>query len=157
MCYLIMRWFSGLRGAIAFALSLNLDMEPEARHVIVTTTLVLVVFTTVFLGGGTMPHMRLMNRDSASREARGSAFVYMSKVKDLADTVEAVKRLEGRQEALVGDESDVQFVRNRVRLKGFARLDEAVLKPFFVRKFTEEVGGVVLFVLSIVNEREETN
>ena len=83
--------------------------------------------------------------------------MYMSKVKDLADTVEAVKRLEGRQEALVGDESDVQFVRNRVRLKGFARLDEAVLKPFFVRKFTEEVGGVVLFVLSIVNEREETN
>lgn len=137
-------WFSGLRGAIAFALSLNLDMELEARHVIVTTTLVLVVFTTMFLGGGTMPLMKFMNRGSdGSRQKKDQPFIHFSKVKDLGDTLEVVARLEGRgsskqQQQLVGDASDIQFVRNRVRLKGFARLDEAILKPFFIRKFNGE-------------------
>lgn len=138
-------WFSGLRGAIAFALSLNLDMELEARHVIVTTTLVLVVFTTMFLGGGTMPLMKFMNRGSdSSRQKTNNSFINFSKVKDLGDRLEATVRFEGnsqqKRQQLVGDASDIQFVRNRVRLKGFARLDEAILKPFFIRKFTDEVS-----------------
>ena len=52
-------WFSGLRGAIAFALSLSLDIDNEIRHVIVTSTLILVLFTTMVLGGATMPLMKV--------------------------------------------------------------------------------------------------
>ena len=52
-------WFSGLRGAIAFALALNLDLPEETRHVIVTSTLILVLFTTLVLGGSTMPLMNV--------------------------------------------------------------------------------------------------
>ena len=54
-------WFSGLRGAIAFALSLSLEIDNEIRHVIVTTTLILVLFTTMVLGGATMPLMKVKN------------------------------------------------------------------------------------------------
>ncbi len=50
-------WFSGLRGAIAFALSLNLHFTDEIRHVIVTSTLIIVLFTTLILGGATSPLM----------------------------------------------------------------------------------------------------
>ena len=53
-------WFSGLRGAIAFALSLNLQIDNETRHIIVTSTLILVLFTTLVLGGATMPLMKVI-------------------------------------------------------------------------------------------------
>ena len=38
-------WFSGLRGAIAYALALHLEFEEEKRRVVVTTTLIIVLFT----------------------------------------------------------------------------------------------------------------
>ena len=55
-------WFSGLRGAIAFALSLNLDIDNETRHIIVTSTLILVLFTTLILGGSAMPIIKVNNK-----------------------------------------------------------------------------------------------
>lgn len=50
MCVVVM-WFAGLRGAISFALSLN--MPGEHKDLYVTTTLSLVIFTTIGLGGFT--------------------------------------------------------------------------------------------------------
>lgn len=38
-----------------------------------------------------------------------------------------------------GDSVNIHIVRSGIRLRGFARLDEAFLKPFFTRKFTDEV------------------
>eukprot|EP01086_Lenisia_limosa_P010057 TRINITY_DN3392_c0_g1_i1.p1 TRINITY_DN3392_c0_g1~~TRINITY_DN3392_c0_g1_i1.p1 ORF type:complete len:317 (-),score=51.92 TRINITY_DN3392_c0_g1_i1:6-902(-) len=55
-----MMWFSGLRGAIAFALALN---APGHRSLIVTTTLVLVVFTMVVLGGSVLPLLKKLGLD----------------------------------------------------------------------------------------------
>lgn len=52
-------WFSGLRGAIAYALALHLEFEEEKRRVVVTTTLIIVLFTIIFLGGLTMPVMKV--------------------------------------------------------------------------------------------------
>ena len=49
----------GLRGAIAFALSINLDFEQDKRHVLVTTTLVIVLFTLLILGGSTLPLLKV--------------------------------------------------------------------------------------------------
>jgi hypothetical protein len=46
-------WFAGLRGAISFALSLNMPMQN--RDLYVSTTLSIVVFTTVVFGGLTEP------------------------------------------------------------------------------------------------------
>lgn len=54
-------WFSGLRGAISYALSLHLDFkESDTRHVIITTTLIIVLFTTLVFGGSTMPLLKIM-------------------------------------------------------------------------------------------------
>lgn len=128
-------WFSGLRGAIAFALSLNLELKAEARHVIITTTLILVIFTTIVLGGGTMPLMKFLNR-SSERVKKRDTFVFFSKAKDFRERIE-IGGIE-QESQLIGDESDIQFVRNRVRLRGFVRIDEAIMKPLFIRKFTDE-------------------
>ena len=139
-------WFSGLRGAIAFALSLNLDLTTEVRHVIVTTTLILVLFTTMILGGGTMPLMKFLNSNSENQRVKNSEkFVFFSKVKELGESIDLEMKSNDQQQQLVGDESDIQFVRNRVRLRGFARIDESILKPFFIRKFTEAVSSINQF------------
>jgi len=52
-------WFSGLRGAVAYAVALHLEIEDEKKRVIVTTTLIIVLMTMIFLGGLTMPLMKV--------------------------------------------------------------------------------------------------
>jgi sodium/hydrogen exchanger 8 len=147
-------WFSGLRGAIAFALSLNLtEIDNETRHVIVTSTLILVLFTTLFLGGSTLPLMKFLNRASDKNNRRGkkAKFVFLSKTKEMGEHVDLFAEDNDQQATsssnpeIGGDEAacssiNIHFVRSDVRLRGFARLDEAFLKPFFTRKFTDEVS-----------------
>lgn len=54
-------WFSGLRGAISYALSLHLEMSSEeTKRVMITTTLIIVLFTTLVFGGSTMPLMKYL-------------------------------------------------------------------------------------------------
>ncbi|KAJ5075631.1 sodium/hydrogen exchanger [Anaeramoeba ignava] len=52
-------WFSGLRGAVAFALSV--DLGTENGDVILTTTLMIVLFTVFIFGGLTQPLVKKMN------------------------------------------------------------------------------------------------
>lgn len=54
----VVMWFAGLRGAIAFALSQN--MPKEHRSVYVSTTLMIVIFTTLICGGLTEPMLTHM-------------------------------------------------------------------------------------------------
>jgi len=75
-------WFSGLRGAIAFALSLNFPTQGtdggEVRRAIISTTLSIVLFTVIVLGGGTMPLLRLLRvegADSAETDVVHSRFI----------------------------------------------------------------------------------
>lgn len=58
-------WFSGLRGAIAYALSLHLEFDQEKRRVLVTTTLVNVLFTVLVLGGSTMPLLKWLQSNAS--------------------------------------------------------------------------------------------
>jgi len=60
-------WFSGLRGAVAFALSLSF-LGPEVKYV-VSSTLVLVLFTTLVGGGLTMPILEWAGMTKASRQS----------------------------------------------------------------------------------------
>lgn len=57
--FIFLLFCTGLRGAVSFALSLHLEVENEVRHVLVTTTLIIVLFTILFLGGSTMPMMKV--------------------------------------------------------------------------------------------------
>lgn len=57
-------WFAGLRGAIAFALAINVPTIPpntEPNSQIVTTTLTIVFFTTLVCGGLTEPLLRKLD------------------------------------------------------------------------------------------------
>ena len=152
-------WFSGLRGAIAFALSLSLDIDNEIRHVIVTSTLILVLFTTMVLGGATMPLMKFLNsKNDINNRRRRAKFIFLSKTKEMGENVELLDIFgEEKGESSVnengadnGDDDaissvNIHIVKNPgIRLHGFALLDQRFLKPFFLRKFTDEVSGIYL-------------
>merc|ERR1719234_1809989 len=85
-------WFSGLRGAIAYALSLHLEFGEETRKVVVTTTLVVVLFTTIVLGGGTMPLMKYLERRTISGRAgrrRRKRDITMSKTSEFGAAIDS--------------------------------------------------------------------
>jgi len=123
-------WFSGLRGAVSFALSLHLEVENEVRHVLVTTTLIIVLFTILFLGGSTMPMMKLLNADKR-KKVHKEREVTLSKTKEMGDTVDSEYLSE-----LTEEEYEVNFV--KPHLKGFVKLDIKYLIPFFTRRFTKQ-------------------
>jgi len=79
-------WFSGLRGAISYALSLHLDFSDETRHVIITTTLIIVLFTTLIFGGSTMPLLKFLRAEkkqkSNSRRKKKDKEVTLSKTRE---------------------------------------------------------------------------
>ena len=53
---------AGLRGAIAFALAINLAETSTAAPMLITTTLAIVLFTIVVFGGGTFPLLKLLEQ-----------------------------------------------------------------------------------------------
>lgn len=69
----LIMWFSGsLRGAIAWALSLSLPSRNgsgDTRRVVISSTLAIVLFTVIVLGGGMLPLLRLVRVED---EADGS-------------------------------------------------------------------------------------
>ncbi|VDN00817.1 unnamed protein product [Thelazia callipaeda] len=65
MCY------SGMRGAVAFALSLHISVEnEETKRILLTATLVIVLFTIIFLGGTTLPVLRILSYLFPERKRR---------------------------------------------------------------------------------------
>eukprot|EP00074_Homo_sapiens_P072288 XP_011527041.1 sodium/hydrogen exchanger 8 isoform X5 [Homo sapiens] len=126
-------WFSGLRGAIPYALSLHLDLEPmEKRQLIGTTTIVIVLFTILLLGGSTMPLIRLMDIEDAKAHRRNKKDVNLSKTEKMGNTVESEHLSE-----LTEEEYEAHYIR-RQDLKGFVWLDAKYLNPFFTRRLTQE-------------------
>lgn len=126
-------WFSGLRGAISYALALHLEFEDEKRHVIVTTTLIIVLFTTLVLGGSTMPLMKFLKAGKKPRRKRKgqSTEISLSKTKEMGKTIDAEHLSE-----LTEEEYEVNFMKSN--LKGFVKLDVKYLIPFFTRRFTHQ-------------------
>ncbi|OWF54577.1 sodium/hydrogen exchanger 8-like [Mizuhopecten yessoensis] len=126
-------WFSGLRGAIAFALSLHLEFSPEKRYVLVTSTLIIVLFTVMFLGGATMPMMKLLNANKTKKKKSKTAVeVSLSKTREMGDAVDSELLSE-----LTEEEYEVSFT-SKPQLKGFLRFDAKYLMPFFTRRFTQQ-------------------
>jgi len=63
MTHQAMMWFSGLRGAIAFALAMDLQQRLASSHgaVILTTTIIIVVFSVTILGALTAKMLELLH------------------------------------------------------------------------------------------------
>uniref|UniRef100_A0A8C5G618 Sodium/hydrogen exchanger 8 n=1 Tax=Gouania willdenowi TaxID=441366 RepID=A0A8C5G618_GOUWI len=127
-------WFSGLRGAIPYALSLHLGLEPiEKRQLIGTTTIIIVLFTILLLGGGTMPLIRIMDiEDNSQSRRKNKKDINLSKTQKMGNTIEADHLSE------LTEEEYEAHIYQRQDLKGFMWLDAKYLNPFFTRRLTQE-------------------
>ncbi|XP_061760366.1 sodium/hydrogen exchanger 8 isoform X1 [Nerophis ophidion] len=126
-------WFSGLRGAIPYALSLHLGLEPiEKRQLIGTTTIIIVLFTILLLGGGTMPLIRIMDIEDSQTRRKNKKDINLSKTQKMGNTVESEHLSE------LTEEEYEAHIYQRQDLKGFMWLDAKYLNPFFTRRLTQE-------------------
>eukprot|EP00188_Purpureofilum_apyrenoidigerum_P002743 Plantae.Rhodophyta-Purpureofilum_apyrenoidigerum.ctg28036.p1 GENE.Plantae.Rhodophyta-Purpureofilum_apyrenoidigerum.ctg28036~~Plantae.Rhodophyta-Purpureofilum_apyrenoidigerum.ctg28036.p1 ORF type:complete len:583 (-),score=97.74 Plantae.Rhodophyta-Purpureofilum_apyrenoidigerum.ctg28036:63-1811(-) len=128
-------WFSGLRGAIAFALSLNFPGGNElTRRVVISTTLAIVLFTVIVLGGGTLPILQLLRVEGANSAHYNPKPVLHVEGRD-AEVIEANRN--GRAEH---GYSEYQ--------KGWLeRMDESYVKPFLstARSMRTERSSTTVF------------
>ncbi|XP_019859906.1 PREDICTED: sodium/hydrogen exchanger 8-like [Amphimedon queenslandica] len=121
-------WYSGLRGAVAFALAENLKdyFNKEVTGYIVTTTLVIVLFTIVILGGSTLPLLKFLKADKGAK-------LTLSKTEE-QDT--AISMSSPVNERFMMSPR----VYNRLRncSQWFMFIDYRYIRPFFIRRFTKE-------------------
>lgn len=126
-------WFSGLRGAIPYALSLHLGLEPiEKRQLIGTTTIIIVLFTILLMGGGTMPLIRIMDIEESQTRRKNKKDINLSKTEKMGNTIESEHLSE------LTEEEYEAHIYQRQDLKGFMWLDAKYLNPFFTRRLTQE-------------------
>jgi len=122
-------WFSGLRGAICYVLSLHLELDsPDKRNVIITTSLIIVMFTILVLGGATFPVVKFLQVDDKRTYTR----VTLSKTEEMGQAIESDHISE-----LTEEEYEEKYLRNNLHLKGFAYFDAKYLVPFFTRRITK--------------------
>lgn len=131
-------WFSGLRGAISYALSLHLEFaSEESRRVMITTTLIIVLFTTLVFGGSTMPLLKylLPGKKNSSRQRKRSGRSRPNSI-SLSKTREWGHAIDSEHLSEFTEEDEVGF--SNAKLGGFALWDMKYLKPFFTRRFTTQ-------------------
>lgn len=117
-------WFAGLRGAVAFALSLR--VPTTGGPYIVSTTLCVVMFTTLVMGGTTLPVLRKFGmtgsdimKEFEDAEAAASSVVVTSKIGGESGAAKS-----GRDGDLVG------VMSNR-----FVQLDDKYFSRWFAGKW----------------------
>ncbi|KAI6174827.1 Sodium/hydrogen exchanger [Aphelenchoides bicaudatus] len=65
----VIMWFSGMRGAVAFALALHVNVGNVAnKQILLTSTLFVVLFTIVFMGGSVLPLIKILNKVFPDKE-----------------------------------------------------------------------------------------
>ncbi|KAI1701027.1 sodium/hydrogen exchanger family domain-containing protein [Ditylenchus destructor] len=136
----IIMWFSGMRGAVAFALALHMHVDSqETKRVILTSTLFIVLFTIVFMGGSALPMIKVLSRVFPEPEAtlkpkrrrRKNSPVILSKTQEMV--------MFDNSEAYFTEVEETERSRPKTmpeRKNIFTALNESVVRPFFVRKFT---------------------
>lgn len=132
-------WFSGLRGAISYALSLHLVFSSEeSRRVLITTTLIIVLFTTLVFGGSTMPLLRYLQpgKKNSSRQRRTRSGRKRKSSISLSKTREWGSAIDSEHLSEFTEDDEVGF--SNAKLGGFALWDMKYLKPFFTRRFTTQ-------------------
>lgn len=135
----LIMWFSGLRGAVAFALSLNFPSSngsDDTRRAVISTTLAIVLFTIIVLGGGIMPLLRLLRVESAGDEAAAAAASAMNDgaAPDM-DGSRSASRRSGSQ-ASVGSGAGTGPLSLKLQM-----LDDEVLKPWLLASSTRSMAA----------------
>lgn len=126
-------WFSGLRGAVAFALSTQLQFTAEQRSVLITSTLIIVLFTILVFGGSTLPLLKLL-------QAQGGEV--------------SLSKTEAEDKAVDSEQfTDDEWRLPKRALTGFARLDAKYFIPFFTIKLSSAELHVAAHELRSLNSR----
>lgn len=123
----LIMWFSGLRGAIAFALSLNFPSSngsDDTRRAVISTTLAIVLFTVIVFGGGIMPLLRLLRVESAQDEANAAASPPSSADGGDGGGINGHAARSRSGSSLIPPSNSL--------LEALQRLDNEVLKPFLL-------------------------
>jgi len=132
---MVIMWFSGLRGAIAYALCLHLEFEEEVRKVLVTTTLIVVLFTTIVLGGGTLPLVKYLESRAPRHRRRRKKDITLSKTREFGGTIDSEHLSEMTETEA---ELEQSFAEGKAQIQGFLWWDYKYLRPFFIRRFTQQ-------------------
>eukprot|EP00123_Amoebidium_parasiticum_P021917 comp7606_c0_seq1/m.3260 comp7606_c0_seq1/g.3260 ORF comp7606_c0_seq1/g.3260 comp7606_c0_seq1/m.3260 type:complete len:596 (-) comp7606_c0_seq1:226-2013(-) len=119
----IMMWFSGLRGAVAFALAIENAHTPETK-MILSTTLFIVVITVYVAGSLAIPLAERLKMTGNSE--------------DTAENEEEDPRLVDPRVKRFHDATDI--VRNRLE-NWFAHVGANVITPFLVKPESLELSG----------------
>ncbi|EFO18971.2 sodium/hydrogen exchanger 3, variant [Loa loa] len=136
-------WYSGMRGAVAFALALHISIEnEETKRVLLTTTLFIVLFTILFLGGTTLPMLRILSSTFPEKKQRKSVGIRKASDRNRSAVV-----LSKTQEMFIFDQSEYltsgteeigKFSKYEGNTyKGAAyKFNELFVRPLFVRRYT---------------------
>lgn len=172
----IIMWYSGMRGAVAFSLALAgyTDTAHETRKIILTSTLFIVLFTIIFMGGTALPLIKLLSRkfpeEQSSNNTRRKRRRFRRNLsvngnKHIAGSsgssgsTDAIERTRNRgktspvlmsktQERVIFDSSE-QFTEYEdddgpqnqsmpSKKNILSAINESVIRPLFVRKFTQQ-------------------
>jgi solute carrier family 9 (sodium/hydrogen exchanger), member 8 len=134
----LIMWFSGLRGAVAFALSLNFPSSngsDETRRAVISTTLAIVLFTVIVLGGGIMPLLRLLRVESAEDEASAAAAEATGNSSAELGRRGGSSRGNGGSGARIGDDGSGGLSQK------LQQLDDEVLKPWLLAASTRSMAA----------------
>ena len=120
-------WFSGLRGAIAFSLAISVPGSDGGY--IITTTLAIILFTVIFLGGGTLPLLSLLKIERIPKKEMTVAEAEEDILRRAAGTnrKQVAPAVEEVDEGEDGEDVSTHYQEE----SWFERLDRLYLRPFF--------------------------
>ncbi|CAF0957018.1 unnamed protein product [Didymodactylos carnosus] len=162
-------WFSGLRGAISYALSVHVGKyyskeEEEMKRIVVTTTLINVLFTILVLGGLTMPVVKYMKRympssyqqeiNNADDDEEGGTLVSKTRLYDDILNNDENSFKQRRKIGNDNDEYEIQFMRPN-QLRGLEKINEYYIKPLLLRKAERNSETSTTVFDNIINHRDD--
>jgi sodium/hydrogen exchanger 8 len=149
----VIMWFSGMRGAVAFALALHMELDnSETKRMLLTSTLFIVLFTIIFMGGSALPLIKILSevfpddsgpknsrkrrsrrrRSAQTRVKRKRSPVILSKTQERglyhnSDHLTEYEDSDGSSRYSASEHKNV-----------LTRINESIVRPLFVRKFTHQ-------------------
>jgi len=109
-----MMWFSGLRGALSFALAIK-NTVTESRQIFLTTTSLIAIFTVIFCGGLTSPFLKFLK-------------IPIGVIQE-DSTGDTLPDRDGYEEPESESQRTPTQVRRSVLARSWKSVDSAVLKP----------------------------
>jgi len=101
----------------------------------VTTTLIVVLFTTIVLGGGTLPLVKYLESKAPRHRRRRKKDITLSKTREFGGTIDSEHLSEMTETEA---ELEQSFAEGKTQIQGFLKWDYKYFRPFFIRRFTQQ-------------------